>query len=188
MTRRPIRLPRDAEPMLDIFSLGRTGPSRHFTPEQIQQIRRTIQRVPEVMVKVTGGGTKVGAVLAHMSYISRKGKLEIELDDGTRVLGANEQKATLRDWHLELSAGQYRGVRAEQRKSRRTKLVHNVVLSMPAPTPPEKVLAAARAFAREKFGKEHRYAMVLHLCGVVVYVERVPQPGLGGDQRGSHST
>jgi len=33
---------------------------------------------------------------------------------------------------------------------------------MPAPTPPEKVLAAARAFAREKFGVRHRYAMVLH--------------------------
>jgi hypothetical protein len=33
---------------------------------------------------------------------------------------------------------------------------------MPAPTPPEKVLAAARAFAREKFGVRHRYAMALH--------------------------
>jgi hypothetical protein len=33
---------------------------------------------------------------------------------------------------------------------------------MPSPTPPEKVLAAARKFAREKFGAQHRYAMVLH--------------------------
>jgi hypothetical protein len=33
---------------------------------------------------------------------------------------------------------------------------------MPAPTPPEKVLAAARTFAREKFALQHRYAMVLH--------------------------
>ncbi|MGO9515201.1 MAG: relaxase/mobilization nuclease domain-containing protein [Steroidobacteraceae bacterium] len=32
---------------------------------------------------------------------------------------------------------------------------------MPAPTPPDKVLAAARQFAREKF-RQHRYAMVLH--------------------------
>src|SRR6185437_12850624 len=36
------------------------------------------------------------------------------------------------------------------------------VLSMPAPTPPEKVLAAARAFARDKFGVRHRYAIALH--------------------------
>jgi hypothetical protein len=33
---------------------------------------------------------------------------------------------------------------------------------MPAPTPPEKVLAAAKTFAREKFGAKHRYAMALH--------------------------
>jgi len=32
---------------------------------------------------------------------------------------------------------------------------------MPAPTPPDKVLAAARKFAREKF-VQHRYVMVLH--------------------------
>ena len=33
---------------------------------------------------------------------------------------------------------------------------------MPAPTPPEKVLVAAKTFAREKFGLKHRYAMTLH--------------------------
>jgi hypothetical protein len=162
MTRRPIRLPRDGEPMLDIFSLGRTGLWRPFTPQQIQQISRTVRHMPEVMVKVTGGGTKVGAVAAHMSYISRHGKLAIETDDGTRAVGKDEQKALLTDWHLELSAGQYRGSRDGQRKPRRTKLVHNVVLSMPSPTPPDKVRAAARNFAREKFGTQHRYAMVLH--------------------------
>jgi hypothetical protein len=36
------------------------------------------------------------------------------------------------------------------------KLVHNIVLSMPSPTPPERVLAAAKVFAREKFGAKHR--------------------------------
>jgi len=44
---------------------------------------------------------------------------------------------------------------------RPTKLVHNIVLSMPAPTHPDMVLAAARKFARQKFA-QHRYAMVLH--------------------------
>jgi len=42
------------------------------------------------------------------------------------------------------------------------KLVHNIVLSMPAPTPPEKMLAAARKFTNEKFALQHRYAMALH--------------------------
>jgi hypothetical protein len=41
-------------------------------------------------------------------------------------------------------------------------LVHNILLSMPFPTAPDKVLTAARKFARERFGAQHRYAMVLH--------------------------
>ena len=53
------------------------------------------------------------------------------------------------------------GRRTAVRARRPTKLVHNIVLSMPAPTPADKVLAAARKFAREKFA-QHRYAMVLH--------------------------
>jgi hypothetical protein len=44
----------------------------------------------------------------------------------------------------------------------RPKLVHKIVFSMPAGTPPEGLLRGARAFARETFGAQHRYAMVLH--------------------------
>jgi relaxase-like protein len=63
---------------------------------------------------------------------------------------------------LELSAGQYRMPKRSGTRARPIKLVHNIVLSMPAPTPPHKVLAAAKVFAREKFGSSYRYAMVLH--------------------------
>jgi hypothetical protein len=162
MTRRPVRLSTDGRPLLNILSLGRPGPSGRFTPAQIEQIRRTVRRVPEVMVKVTGGGMKVGAVAAHLAYISRKGELAIETDEDDRVASKDAQKALLKDWHLELSSGQYRAPRDGRPTARRTKLVHNIVLSMPSPTPPEKVLAAARKFAREKFASQHRYAMVLH--------------------------
>ena len=41
---------------------------------------------------------------------------------------------------------------------RPAKILHNVVLSMPAGTPAEKLLAASRAFAREQFALKHRYA------------------------------
>jgi hypothetical protein len=58
--------------------------------------------------------------------------------------------------------GLYRGPRGTKAFARPVKLVHNIVLSMPSPTPPGKVLAAAKVFAREKFGAQHRYAMVLH--------------------------
>jgi hypothetical protein len=163
MTRRPFRVPGNDRPLLDIFSVGRAGPQSrpHFSRAQIEQIARTVRRTPEVMVKVTGGGTSGGAVSAHFGYISRHGELEIETDDGDRI-PKEEQKEFLEDWHLELTTGQYRAGRDGKQESRTVKLVHRIVLSMPAPTPPEKVLAAARTFAREKFALQHRYAMVLH--------------------------
>ena len=164
MGRRPVRLPRAGHPLLDIHSSGRvgSGPWRPFSPAEIQQIARTVRRTPEVMLKLTGGGTKVGAVAAHFSYISRHGKLDIETDDGLPVLGRDEQKEMLKNWHLERTAAHYRQPRRGKEVSRGPKMVHNIVLSMPAPTPPEKVLAAVRKFAREHFGGRHRYAMVLH--------------------------
>ena len=86
-----------------------------------------------------------------MGCISHHGELEIETDEAERV-GKDAQRALLRDWHLELSAGQYRMPNQDGTRTRPIKLVHNIVLSMPAPTPPHKVLAAAKVFAREKFG------------------------------------
>jgi hypothetical protein len=163
MTRRPIRAQGSGRPLLDIFSAGRAGSQSrlHFSRAQIEQIARTVRRTPEVMVKVTGGGASSGAVSAHFGYISRHGELEIETDEGERI-PKEGQKEFLEDWHLELTAGQYRAGRDGKQEARKVKLVHKIVLSMPAPTPPEKVLAAARTFAREKFGAQHRYAMVLH--------------------------
>jgi hypothetical protein len=161
--RRPMRLPRAGAAFLDIFSAARAGPpgSIQLTPAQLEQIVRTVRRAPEVMVKVTGGGTHRKGVEAHLSYISRKGQLEIETDEGERI-DKKGQQGLLRDWHLELSPGQYRKAKEGKPPPRAVKLTHNIVLSMPRPTPPEKVLAAAKAFAREKFALKHRYALVLH--------------------------
>ena len=164
MNRRPIRLPSETPALLEIASHARRGPgtSARIKIGQIEQVRRTVRRTPEVMVKVTGGGRKVGNVAAHLAYISQDGELELETDDGQRVSKAG-QKDLLRDWHLDLSPGQYRPPpRSPKKPYRGIKLVHNIVLSMPAPTPPGKVLAAARTFARERFGLNHRYAMALH--------------------------
>ena len=162
VTKRVFRIPSGGRPLLNLFTGGRAGPSGSvgFTGAQIEQIRRTVRRTPEVMVKVTGGGKKVGAVAAHLSYISQQGELELETDEGLRV-SKDAQQALLQDWHLELSAGQYRRPQGPDAPACTVKLVHNIVLSMPAPTPPDKVLAAAKTFAREKFGLKHRYAMAL---------------------------
>lgn len=116
------------------------------------------------MVKVTGGGRTTAGVAAHMAYVSHDHEAYLEDDRGQTVDGKEDLKALVKDWHLDLSPGQYRPVRgfSADSKKLRVKLVHNVVLSMPSPTPPKKVLAAAKQFARENFGAQHRYAIALH--------------------------
>lgn len=191
MPRSAIRLPRSEPPFLELFSAGRAGPARrdHFTPSQIAQIARTVRRTPEVMVKVTGGGTSSRALAAQVSYIGRHGELEIETDDGERIKGKEAQRAALETWRLDLTPGQYRRQRNGEPPKRPVKLVHNIVLSMPAPTPPEKVLAAARSFARENFALKHRYALVLHTdqehphVHIVVKAESKDGPRLHIDRR-----
>ena len=157
------RVSRHGDPLLEILSHGWSGPQRRdrFTPGQIAQLARTVRRAPEVMVKVTGGGRSTGAVAAHVAYISGKGRIDIETDEGQRI-DREGQKEYLKGWHLELTPGQYRKGSDGQHAPRPLKLAHNIVLSMPRPTPPDKVLAAARVFAREHFGAKHQYAMALH--------------------------
>lgn len=148
---------------LDIVSYGRRGPSapKVFSPEQVAQLDRTARGAPEVMVKVSGGGKDAGGVQAHFEYIDRHGTLEIETDDGQRLLGDEASTELMRDWNLDVTATR-RSHRAADDTKRIPKLVHNIVLSMPAQSPPEKVLKAAQLFARENFAMKHRYAMVLH--------------------------
>jgi hypothetical protein len=149
---------------LDLVSYGRRG--RHtplqFSPAQLEQIGRTVSGVPEVMVKVSGGGRSADAVQAHLSYIDRHGKLEVHTDEGENLQGKAVADCLVDDWNLDAGKGQYRPLPKAGEKDRRPKQVHNLVFSMPAGTPPTKLLAATQKFAREKFALQHRYAMVLH--------------------------
>jgi len=160
VTRRIARLTRADRPLLDVFSAARRGPPERLSAPQIEAIRRTARRAPEVMVKVTGGARSLRALAAHIAYISHQGEVELVSDKDERV-SEDAQKEFIATWHLELSAGQYRSKPTAQSAASSIKLVHNLVLAMPAGTPPDKVLAAAKNFAREKF-RGHRYVMALH--------------------------
>jgi hypothetical protein len=170
---------------LDIVSYGRRGPggSLRLNPEQVAQVKRTVSRVPEVMVKVSGGGRDCGGVKAHLKYIGRHGKLEVETDEGLSLRGRGVADQLIADWQLDLCRSQYRPKPPDGQKDTRAKLVHNIVLSMPAGTPPQKVLDAARIFARENFALQYRYAMVLHTdqqhphVHLVVKCEHEYEPG-----------
>jgi hypothetical protein len=156
---------RDGEPLLDIVSYGRGGRRENggrLAPDQIEQIRRTVQRVPEVVVKVLSrASTELKAAGKHLDYISRYGKLELETDDGERVYGGIGT-ALLEEWDLDIDDVRRPGELAATNLRKPPKLVHKLIFSMPPGTPPDKVLAAVRNFAREEFWGQHRYAFVLH--------------------------
>ena len=149
----------------DVVSYGRRGPTapRFFNREQLAQLSRTARRTPEVMVKVTGGGRDGHGVAAHFDYIGRKGKLEIETDDGQLLAERHLGERLVDDWDLVLYPTRIDRGRLSKNQWRRVpKLAHNITLSMPARTDAQKVLTAARAFARENFALRHRYALALH--------------------------
>jgi hypothetical protein len=151
------------EPLLDIRSFGRLGRTDRIRAHtDIELLMRTVARTPEVMVKVSGGAKSAKGAIAHLRHIDRDGTLELETDAGSTLEGDGVERALVSDWDLETSEARacspYRGLGGR----RPAKLLHNVILSMPRGTPPQKLLAASRVLAREQFALQHRYALVLH--------------------------
>ncbi|MGE0465315.1 MAG: relaxase/mobilization nuclease domain-containing protein [Steroidobacteraceae bacterium] len=164
MTKRVFRI-REGEPLLDIVSYGNAALHENcgcLTPEQVEHLRRTVQRVPEVMVKVLPRASNdLKAAGKHLDYISRHGKLVLEADDG-EPLGGRNGHALLEAWDLDIDDVRRQAGLAGVNGRKPPKLIHKLMFSMPAQTPPDKVLAAVRNFTREEFWGQHRYAFVLH--------------------------
>ena len=164
MPRLPVNL--RCEPILNIASYARRGPGRrdHLSPGEFDRITRTVRRVPEVMIKVLSrGGQDLKAVCRHIDYLRerKEGELAIETDDGERLTGAGVARSLTEDWNLDLQERWQRSD-LDGRGRHSMKLVHKLMFSMPAGTPPQKVLEAVKNFAREEFAPKHRYMMVLH--------------------------
>ena len=153
MPKRLFRI-REGEPLLDVVSYGRGGPREsggRLTPAQVEQIRRTVQRVPEVMVKVLPRASNdLKAAGKHLDYIGRNGKLELETDGG-ELLEGRRGKALLEEWDLDIDDVRRQGELVGTTGRKPPKLIHKLIFSMPAGTPADRVLTAVRNLAREEF-------------------------------------
>ena len=129
------------------------------SPAKIRaQIARTVDQTPEVMVKITSqknAGRGMIRIDKHLEYISRNGKLEIELDDGDLMLGRADLMALKAEWRNNPN-----GVKIPEVSQRRE--AFNVIFSMQAGTPAAEVREAVKDFLTEEFAGKHRYAFVLH--------------------------
>ena len=117
------------------------------------RIRATVvRRAPQVMVKVTGGGRGMQAIVAHFRYISKNGRLAIEDEHGEQTRGRETVRELADDWRLG-------GTRIDDVGDRRE--AFNIMLSMPRGVDASTVQRAAREFARQELA-DHKYVMVLH--------------------------
>jgi len=127
--------------------------ARHRAAAIRERIEATVvRRVPQVMVKVTGGGRGIKAIAAHLRYISKNGRLEIEDERGEKMTGKESLHELADDWR-------FSGSLIEEASDRRE--AFNIMLSMPRGTDPPSVHWAAREFARTELA-DHKYVMVLH--------------------------
>ena len=128
----------------------------HTTSQRAAAIRSrieaTVRRAPQVMVKVTGGGRGMLAIAAHLRYISKNGRLDIEDDRGVVERGKDALHGVERQWRVGGSLIDHHSPRRE---------AFNIMLSMPRGTDPLTVQRAAREFAKIELA-DHRYVMVLH--------------------------
>ena len=137
-----------------LFGRAKPGP-RHPSrgvripaPDVVRrEVRLAVQRAPQVMVKVTGGGRGMGVIRAHMNYIDREGDGLID-QAGERHQG----RELARQWARE-------GTPIPERSDRRE--AFNIMWSMPAGTDSRKLLGAVQALAARQFAG-HKYVMALH--------------------------
>jgi hypothetical protein len=155
----------ELEPLFDFVAHRRALPE-HGHPLSISQINlitRTVGRTPEVMVKVVNKGSRsVAGVGGHVGYIGRQGAVELETDEGEILQGPEVGNTLLEDWNLDLIQQRGKINLTPNKPKEPPRLVYKLIFSMPAGTPPEKVQAAVRNFAREEFALKHRYVMALH--------------------------
>ena len=114
-----------------------------------------VRRAPQVMVKVTGGGRSMKAIVAHFRYISKNGRLDIEDERGETMRGKDCLHELADDWRF---GGTLIEDIAEPGQPREA---FNIMLSMPRGTEPVTVQRAARGFAQIELA-DHKYVMVLH--------------------------
>lgn len=116
------------------------------------KLARVTKKTPEVMVKVTGRQKGGAHTAAHLEYIARHGKLEVETSDGQTIKNVAELRELAGEWTDDEHA---------HTKRREPLTSVSMVLSMPPGTDPQKLQQAVRAFACVELAP-FQYAMALH--------------------------
>ncbi|MGH1447079.1 MAG: relaxase/mobilization nuclease domain-containing protein [Cognatishimia sp.] len=136
-----------------------------------ERLARVVRGAPEVMVKVSkpakmdkhGNPIRVNRqtegrrVSAHLEYISRNGKIELENSLGEVLTGKAATAVLCAEWLQSHDEDRANGLASD-----RTRITTGIVFSMPGQTNTSAVKDAVRALAQQEFSGRHDYAMALH--------------------------
>lgn len=125
----------------------------HQVARTRQALQRTVRRVPEVIVKISGSGRGMKRIKSHIEYISRNGSVDLEDQYGESARGMQAVNDILDEWR-------YGGFPIAEESNKRE--AFNIVLSMPPGTDREAVTNAAREFAQDEFSKNYSYVFATH--------------------------
>jgi len=133
---------------------GKAGVSQAKRAQAVRdRLALTVRKAPEVMVKITSSSKGMRQIGRHLDYISRKGQIDIEDQDGS-ILGGREEMKDLKEiWRY--GGPEEIGATSDRRDTL------NIVFSMPAHTDEVSLKRAVRAFAKEEFDG-HQYVFAYH--------------------------
>lgn len=135
------------------------------------RLARVVRGAAEVMVKVSkpakmdkhGNPIQVNRrtegirVSAHLEYISRNGKIELETSQGDHLSGKPATAMLFAEWMQNHDEDRANGLATD-----RTRISTSIVFSMPGNTNASAVKDAVRALAEQEFAGRHDYVMALH--------------------------
>jgi hypothetical protein len=146
----------ELKPRIPVPGGGRGGKAQS-TAARAQAVRarlaRTVRKVPEVMVKITSSCRGMTQIGRHLDYISRKGQIDLEDQDGFIVRGKDQIKDLKEDWRI--GGPEEIALNSDRRDTL------NIVFSMPAHTDEVSMKKAVRAFAAGEFAG-HQYVFAYH--------------------------
>jgi hypothetical protein len=117
---------------------------------------------PEVVIKVESrGSATLEAIRVHVETMSTGAHRTLGDDQGEPIVGKPGAVRLIEDWDLDLEVLLGRRLYFDRARPKPLKLVHKLIFSMPAGTPPDKLLVAVRDFVQDEFAR-HRYALGLH--------------------------
>lgn len=117
---------------------------------------------PEVVIKVESrGSATLEAIRVHVETMSTGAHRTLEDDQGEQIVGKPGALRLIEDWDLDLEMLLGRRLYFDRARPKPLKLVHKLIFSMPAGTPPDRLLVSVRDFVQDEFSC-HRYALGLH--------------------------